>query len=640
MLSRGPELILVNTDSTGAPLALNSLLNMQQLGYLHVLIVAYDGGACSVLADAAARLPPSLGHGIVTLPCLRDTAWEAHITRRKRFRVTRRQGAWMVRWAVFARLLRLGYNVLSFDTDGAVLGDLYSHLHSQALCGRFTLMYASDYEPFSPWLQTGFAYGCGAARDGAAAWVVSEVVDRYLRFADACDGAYEDSGGSDGDGSGSDAGGGGGGGVGGSGGNTTGTVCPPGSWLLAARQYDGYSFDQYIHRGVVHSSAMRDGRMFWSQLEDMSSTAWPWAGNRSACLEVEASARSRGIRMEVRDAPPPRPDASRGAALTLHRPSMQWSLSDLTEPVSAGGGSASRGSTSRGSAGAGRVAQSVEHVAAATKGTAATALAFSTDASISWPKRFGLSSSHPRAATFRRAFWASLRAAVPIATQLPTRAGLALDLEAGCAEAAALNPSGGRPEVCRGLPALDASQVGLLPHRRGRLSRAWQRVLDTDLHAGGKGAAPGARTRRLTRPIRRLGIRAGGDAKAGAGAPGAELGGWLEATRDGANGARWATPPHGDEAMVLLPHWVTAHWTVAQLGIVGSALPRTLFFHSTNANKEVRIYAPTDAPPPCHSLFLFTACFSLLWPLTRVAASTSFSPAAGTKSQRLLALAR
>ena len=571
MRPRGPELILVNTDSGGAPLALNSLLNMQRLGYSHILIVTYDGSACSVLADAAARLPLSLGRGIVSLPCVRDTVWEAHITRRKRFRVTRRQGAWMVRWAVFARLLRLGYNVLSFDTDGAVLGDLYSHLHSRALCGRFTLMYASDYEPFSPWLQTGFAYGCGAARDGAAAWVISEVVDRYLRFADACDGAYEDRG-RDGIENGGGSGGNGSGDGGSSnGGNITGTVCPPGSWLIAARQYDGYSFDQYIHRGVVHSSAMRDGRMFWSQLEDMSSTAWPWARNRSACLEVEASARSRGIRMEVRHAPPPRPDDSRGAALTLHSPSMQWTLSDILEPGSggAGGGGAGGGGADGGG-------ESAELAAAAAKLTSTAALASSTDASASWPERFGLYSTHPRAAAFRHAFWASLRAAVPIATHLPTRAGRALDLESGCAEAAGLNAPGGHVAVCRGLPALEASQVGLLPHRRGALSRAWQQVLDADLHAGGRGAAPGARTRRITHPMRR-----GQEAVAGAGA---RLGYWVDATRDAAEGARWASPPHGDEAMVLLPHWVTAHWTVAQLGIVGSG----------------ECYGiPTRAPLPC-----------------------------------------
>jgi hypothetical protein len=43
--------------------------------------------------------------------------------------------------------------------------------------------------------------------------------------------------------------------------------------------------------------------------------------------------------------------------------------------------------------------------------------------------------------------------------------------------------------------------------------------------------------------------------------------------------------------MVLLPPWIVSHWTVAQLGLVGNVLPRTLFFHSTNANKELALKA-------------------------------------------------
>jgi hypothetical protein len=256
-MAHGAELLLMNTDSGGVAMALNSLLNLQRLQYTHVMVVGYDGRTCESLGGAVARLPPRFRHSLSSLPCVHDSWWTEHNLARKRYRVTQRQGAWMVRWAVFARLVRLGYNVLSFDTDGAVLEDLYRHLHSRALCGRFTLMYASDYELHSPWLQTGFVYACGAARDGAAAWIIAEVVDRFLRFADACGGALSNEPA-----------------------DTDGTPCPPGSWLLAARHFDGLHFDQYIHRGVVHTSARRDGRMWWSQLEDMSSTAWPWAHNR------------------------------------------------------------------------------------------------------------------------------------------------------------------------------------------------------------------------------------------------------------------------------------------------------------------------------------------------------------------------
>ena len=57
------------------------------------------------------------------------------------------------------------------------------------------------------------------------------------------------------------------------------------AWLLAARQFDGFNFDQYIHRGVIHSSAMRDGRRWWSQREDRSSAAAPTEG-RSTMSEA------------------------------------------------------------------------------------------------------------------------------------------------------------------------------------------------------------------------------------------------------------------------------------------------------------------------------------------------------------------
>ena len=76
--------------------------------------------------------------------------------------------AWLSRWTVVARLVRLGYNVLSCDVDFAVVSDPYPHLHSASLCGRFALAFAADYNWRTPELQSGFAYACGAARDGAA----------------------------------------------------------------------------------------------------------------------------------------------------------------------------------------------------------------------------------------------------------------------------------------------------------------------------------------------------------------------------------------------------------------------------------------------------------------------------------------
>ena len=61
---------------------------------------------------------------------------------------------------------------------------------------------------------------------------------------------------------------------------------------------------------------------------------------------------------------------------------------------------------------------------------------------------------------------------------------------------------------------------------------------------------------------------------------------------DGPGGARWASAPHGDEALLLLPHFVACHWTVGHRGLVGTTPPRTLLFHATNAaDKELALKA-------------------------------------------------
>ena len=113
---------------------------------------------------------------LTTTPCVHDTthtADDGHLL--KWIRYTRR-------WLIFARLVRLGYNALTIDADIAVVDDAMPYLHSRHLCGRFGLMFAT--ERVSGGLQNGVAYACGALRDGAIAHTLSEIVDRYLRYAD------------------------------------------------------------------------------------------------------------------------------------------------------------------------------------------------------------------------------------------------------------------------------------------------------------------------------------------------------------------------------------------------------------------------------------------------------------------------
>ena len=254
--ARGDELMLVATNNKGGALALNSLLNLEALRYRHALLVAYERDACATLGAAIVRLPESLGRShVASTPCVFDSWWERTLPERGQHgpATALRQRNWLVRWSIFARLVRLGYNVLCVDTDAVLLDAALPHLHAEPLCGTFALMFGADYDVGAPWLQNGVVYACGAARDGAAAWVMAEMVDRYLRLADACGGTAGPLGVA-GDG----GGGGGGGGAGASadaGAAVGGTACPAGSWLHGARRYDGFHFDQWVHRSVVQCAA-------------------------------------------------------------------------------------------------------------------------------------------------------------------------------------------------------------------------------------------------------------------------------------------------------------------------------------------------------------------------------------------------
>jgi hypothetical protein len=212
----GHDILLTATDATGAHLALNFLIALARLRIAHHVVLSYDGHACSTLAAAAVKLSSTeQRRSLLATPCVRDLWWERHLERQLAHAVERRLGTWFARWSMVARLVRLGYNVLSADTDVALLDNPYPYLHSASLCGRFAAMFGTDYGIRSTELQNGIAYTCGARRDGATAWVLAEAVDRYLRLADACGGAYR--------GDRSEAG----------------TRCPPGSWLHAARMYGG-----------------------------------------------------------------------------------------------------------------------------------------------------------------------------------------------------------------------------------------------------------------------------------------------------------------------------------------------------------------------------------------------------------------
>ncbi len=85
----------------------------------------------------------------------------------------------MKRVMLLARAVRLGYNVLSLDTDVIVYRNPYSYLKSPPYSSMHMVVGKSVVGVV---VNTGVVYVQGAARHGPVAWLLAEVVDRNLRW--------------------------------------------------------------------------------------------------------------------------------------------------------------------------------------------------------------------------------------------------------------------------------------------------------------------------------------------------------------------------------------------------------------------------------------------------------------------------
>ena len=76
-----------------------------------------------MLGDAVSRVPARLGRdAIARTPCVWDSFWESGLEALPRApAIAGRYRQWLVRWSVFARLVRLGYNVLCVDADAVCM---------------------------------------------------------------------------------------------------------------------------------------------------------------------------------------------------------------------------------------------------------------------------------------------------------------------------------------------------------------------------------------------------------------------------------------------------------------------------------------------------------------------------------------
>jgi hypothetical protein len=122
-----------------AHLGLNLLLNMQRLGYSHVLLLAPDEPTCHN-ATALSPLPTA---------CVWDGSWTRHAQLRARARrwesfcqngnclspgePTASYRTWLSRWVANARLVAAGYDTLMVDVDVALLDDVFRFFNSQPL---------------------------------------------------------------------------------------------------------------------------------------------------------------------------------------------------------------------------------------------------------------------------------------------------------------------------------------------------------------------------------------------------------------------------------------------------------------------------------------------------------------------------
>ena len=90
-----------------------------------------------MLGDAVSRVPARLGRdAIARTPCVWDSFWESGLEALPRApAIAGRYRQWLVRWSVFARLVRLGYNVLCVDADAVLLEHcMLPSYHPYVLC--------------------------------------------------------------------------------------------------------------------------------------------------------------------------------------------------------------------------------------------------------------------------------------------------------------------------------------------------------------------------------------------------------------------------------------------------------------------------------------------------------------------------
>eukprot|EP00798_Chlamydomonas_sp_ICE-L_P030110 gene30110-35086_t len=170
--------IVLMCSSAGYLLAIKqATMNLERLGMEHVMVLGFTEKDCEVLSKEL----PSYG-------CVWDH-FMLPMVGKDIYRVAKAVPLWHNRWRTMARQARLGYNVLSIDTDVVFYHDPYRFFKAPPFKKYViinqpeTLYSSSDYHHVNA-ANGGIIYVQNASPTGPAAWLLAEVSDRILRFLD------------------------------------------------------------------------------------------------------------------------------------------------------------------------------------------------------------------------------------------------------------------------------------------------------------------------------------------------------------------------------------------------------------------------------------------------------------------------
>lgn len=182
--SASGEIIFMLTDEHHLRLAINLLLNLEELRLHHHLVIASSADVCDAIWARAQKIGLSLGCGHSSFLHRGQSAridaglhaygiQDGHVYH-----------LWWQRWFFLSEAVGLGYRVLSLDTDVSLRADPYPLLHGPL--AHHDLITGLDNDqalrPFYfPAANVGFAYARGG-KTGGAYWVLRECRVRLERL--------------------------------------------------------------------------------------------------------------------------------------------------------------------------------------------------------------------------------------------------------------------------------------------------------------------------------------------------------------------------------------------------------------------------------------------------------------------------